>query len=284
MILDGTILRDKGIVRMKSFVGKLGNASSAVHGAGVPHLVIVQVGDRRDSNVYVAQKIAFGEKIGVKVTRIRLPEDTTQKALEKTIEEWSDGFDVHGVILQLPIPRGLDATKAIEKIDPRKDVDGLTSVNTKTRAIMPATARGILALLDYYKIPIAGKHAVIVGRSKLVGIPTALSLLDRNATVTIAHSKTKTLDKVTAKADIVILATGKARFFTKKYFAKGQTVIDVGISATGRKGAPKETLSGDARFDEVKKIVKNISPVPGGVGPMTVVSLFENLLDAYGRM
>jgi len=270
MILDGSALRDEGIIRMKAFIEE--SARKAGSFFVVPHLVIVQVGDRPDSNAYVGQKERFGGKIGAKVTRVRLPVDISQEQLEAELKKWSDRIDVHGVILQLPLSQGLDAAAAVEKIDPRKDVDGLTSANQRSHAIIPATARGIIELLRKNDIDIKGKKAAVIGRSKLVGIPTALALADAGAEVSVIHSKTENPQKISSAADIVIVAAGKEGFFGKDYFSPGQTVVDVGISPN---------LRGDVRFDEVAPLVKAISPVPGGVGPMTVLSLFENLLDAY---
>ena len=270
MILDGTALRDKGIARMKAYIEE--SARKAGSSFVPPYLVIVQVGDRPDSNAYVGQKERFGEKIGAKVARIRLPGDVSQNDLEAEVKKWSDRADVHGVILQLPLSPGLDAASAVEKIDPRKDVDGLTVANQRSHAIIPATARGIIELLRKNGVDIKGKKAAVIGRSTLVGVPTAHALADAGAEVAVIHSKTENPQKISTAADIVVVAAGKEGFFGKDYFSAGQTVVDVGISPN---------LRGDVRFDEVAPLVKAISPVPGGVGPMTVLSLFENLLDAY---
>ena len=279
MILDGIALRDKGIARLKGFI----EASAEKAGASFvpPHLVIVQVGDRKDSNAYVGQKERFGEKIGAKVTRARMAGGVSQQELEAEIEKWNAQADAHGIILQLPITEGLDAAAAIEKIDPVKDVDGRTSANEKSGEVIPATTRGILDLLDSNGIVISGKKAAVIGRSKLVGIPTAKALAARGASAEVIHSKTEHPQAISSAADIVIVATGKGNHFGKDYFSAGQTVVDVGTSPAPAGSA--SSIQGDVRFSEVEPIVKAISPVPGGVGPMTVLSLFENLMDAYKK-
>ena len=183
----------------------------------------------------------------------------------------------------------MDKEKIIAAIDPAKDVDGLTPWNQKMllenkKGFVPATAKGVISLLDFYKIPIEGKKAVVVGRSSLVGKPIALSLLKRNATVTVCHKKTRNLSQETKSSVILVVAAGSPKLIGKNGVSRGQVVVDVGINSVGGKKlldeVPKRKIVGDVDFDAVKKIVKAISPVPGGVGPMTVVSLFENLVEA----
>jgi methylenetetrahydrofolate dehydrogenase (NADP+)/methenyltetrahydrofolate cyclohydrolase len=186
-------------------------------------------------------------------------------------------------LLQIPIPAHLSKQLIIDAITPEKDVDGLTSINAARLVegnplFTPATARGIVEMLDAYKIEIAGKHIVVIGRSNLVGKPTALALLNRDATVTIAHLHTKQLETITKQADIVVVAIGDPEFITSKYVRKDQIVIDVGI--TVREEGKTKKVVGDVAFQDVKDVVKGISPVPGGVGPMTVTALFQNLIDA----
>ena len=183
-------------------------------------------------------------------------------------------------MVQLPVPQKINIEKVLEVIDPRKDVDGLTAVNTKHLfdnhpAFIPATARGIVTLLDTSKIKMAGAKVVIVGQSVLVGRPTMLALLNRGATVTICHKDTRNLEKETRQADILITAVGKPKLITAKHVSKNQVVIDIGITVV-----KNGKISGDVDFENVQKIVKAITPVPGGVGPMTVASLFQNLLEA----
>lgn len=295
-ILDGKIIRDKIAGELKA---KIQNLLPA------PRLVIIQVGDNPESNTYIAQKIKFGERIGANVKLVKLPEDVTEKTFQFQISTFNSERSVHGIIVQMPIAKNLDKDSIIEMIDSEKDVDGQTAVNIKKliendqAGFVPATTKGILTMLEYYKIPVSGKHVVVIGRSSLVGKPTALALLNKDATVTICHSKTKDLANVTKSADILIVAAGNPRLITQDYVSPNQTVIDVGINVLPSSRSDLETtersdllkrpeseptgrkLIGDVDFESVSIIVKAISPVPGGIGPLTVASLFENLLDAY---
>ncbi len=251
-----------------------------------PKIVIVQVGDLASSNVYIQKKKTFGESVGAEVEHRKCPELISNEDLLTIIKSFNNDGSVHGIILQIPIPKHLDKSVLIEAIDPRKDVDGLHSTNLKLlsendpRCFIPATSKGVLSLLDHYEIPIAGKRVVIVGRSSLVGKPTALLMLNRDATVVICHSKTVDLSEETRRADILIAAAGQPRLIGPEFVSAGQTVIDVSINVSVDKGSG-QALVGDVDFEKVKDIVAAISPVPGGVGPMTVASLFENLLKAY---
>lgn len=278
-ILDGKTLRDKIADDLKAQITKLDQK---------PELVIFQVGNVAQSNTYISQKIKFGEKIGAVVTHIKLPENISQTELIKEIQAKNDDENVNGIIVQLPIPQTLNREEIIETIDFKKDVDGQTAKNLKLLmenqdCFIPATTKGVITMLDHYKIPIATKHVVIVGRSTLVGKPTALAMLNRDATVSVAHSKTQNLPAITKQADIIIAAVGKIHLITKEHVKKGQTIIDVGINVLPERGdsSTKRTLVGDVDFENVEKIAAAISPVPGGAGPMTVASLFENLLKAY---
>ncbi|MES2436639.1 MAG: bifunctional 5,10-methylenetetrahydrofolate dehydrogenase/5,10-methenyltetrahydrofolate cyclohydrolase [Patescibacteria group bacterium] len=258
------------------------------HFATKPTLAIIQVGDRPDSNVYIRQKKLFAEAIGAKVIHNVFPETVTQEELVSTIELYNQDISVHGILLQLPFPQHLNKEDLLEKIVAVKDVDGLTAANIKAlfdetgRGHIAATARGIISLLDFAKIDLKGKNVVMIGRSSLVGKPTALACMHRDATVTIAHKHTQELEKITQNADIIIVAIGDPEFITQKYVRQGQIVIDVGINEIERDG--KQKLVGDVKFEEVEKMVDIITPVPGGVGPMTVASLFQNLIDAYTRL
>lgn len=285
-ILDGKALRDEIAQQLKAEIEKLDQK---------PELVIFQVGDVAESNTYIEQKIKFGEKIGAIVTHTKLPADVMQAELKKQIQLANENASVTGIIVQLPIPDSLKKDEIIEAIDPKKDVDGQTARNIKLlveneAGFVPATTKGILTLLEHYKIPIAGKHAVVVGRSTLVGKPTALAFLNADATVTIAHRKTQDLAAVCKNADILVCAVGKVNLITKEHVKAGQVIVDVGINvieskieASSQKPELETTrkLVGDVDFEGVKDIVAAISPVPGGAGPMTVASLFQNLLDAY---
>ncbi len=271
-ILDGKIVRDKIAEDLKS---KIQNLLPA------PRLVIIQVGDNPESNTYIAQKIKFGEKIGANVKHLQLPKDVSEKTLNFQISNCNLEKSINGIIVQLPIPDSINKDEIIEAIDPAKDVDGLHSVNLKKlmendpTGFVPATTKGVLTLLDHYKIPVASKQVAVIGRSTLVGKPTTLAFLNLDATVTVCHSKTHNLPSITQSADIIISAVGKPGLITKNHVSPDQTVIDVGTTVVDGK------LKGDVDFDQVEKIVGWISPVPGGVGPMTVASLFQNLLQAY---
>ena len=204
-ILDGKIIRDKIQRELAEAVSKLSTK---------PKLVIIQVGNNPDSSAYVNQKKIFGEKIGVAVELCKFDDSISEEAIAEKIEELNSDKGTNGIIVQLPLPTHLGASKLISNIDPNKDVDGLTPTNVKkllekdSRGFVPATAKGVLALLDYYEIPLAGKRIIVIGRSVLVGKPIALSLLARDATVTVCHRETKNLSEETKRADIIIVAAG----------------------------------------------------------------------------
>jgi methylenetetrahydrofolate dehydrogenase (NADP+)/methenyltetrahydrofolate cyclohydrolase len=279
MILDGKKLSDEIAEILKKQIEQ-----SEI----VPTLAIIQVGEVEESNAYIRHKKNFGEKIGAKVLHLTLPLDIKEEELISKIQELNNTKDVHGIIVQLPIPEHLDKRKIIESVDPQKDVDGLHSINQSkifqgdTTGLTPATPRGIMTLLNHYGIELEEKKVLVVGRSLLVGRPVAMLLLKANATVTIAHSKSKDLSQLVREHDIVVVAVGKAGLITKNMVSEGQVIVDVGTnSVVGPKTLEEiETrkLVGDVVFEEVKDIVYAISPVPGGVGPMTVASLFENLV------
>ncbi len=241
-----------------------------------PKLVIIQVGEREESNTYIRNKLKFAEKIGATAEHRKFTENIREEKLVKEIEKLNKNKSVHGIIVQLPLPRHLNPRVISGAALPEKAVDG-------SLLFTPATTKGIIALLDHYKIPIAGKKVVVVGRSELVGKPTALALLNRDATVTVCHSQTKDMARETKRADILIVAIGKAKLIGKKHVSKNQIVVDVGINLVNGPSTELgvKKLVGDVDFEKVSKTVKAISPVPGGVGPMTIASLFENLLDAY---
>lgn len=271
-LLSGKVIRDEIAQELESKAKNLDPK---------PKLVIIQVGDVPESNTYIGQKVKFGEKIGALVDHLKLPENITQTNLISQIFKLNLDSTVHGLILQLPIPKSLDKEAVLESIVPVKDVDGMQSVNIKKlfdndpSGYIPATTKGVITMLEHNNIPISGKHAVVIGRSSLVGKPTTLSLLNQNATVTVCHSKTENIAAITKTADIIISAVGSPGLITKDYVKAGQTVIDVGTTVVDGK------LKGDVAFEEVEPIVEFISPVPGGAGPLTVASLFQNLLQAY---
>ncbi len=258
MILDGKALSIDIAARLARKIRRLKTK---------PGLAIVQVGSIPESDKYIKRKKIFGEKIGAVVEHEKYPGNVSKQKLVSEISRLNKNSSVHGIIVQSPLPKHLQDVS--ELIAEEKKIDG-------GKYFVSATTRGILTLLDKYKIKIAGKKIMVIGRSDLVGKPTALEMLKHDATVTICHSKTKKLREETRKADILIVAAGKPNLITKNYVSKNQVVIDVGINILGH-----EKLVGDVDFKNVSKIVKAISPVPGGVGPMTVASLFENLLRAY---
>ena len=238
-----------------------------------PQLVIVQVADRPESNLYIERKQQFGAQIGVKVTVAHYSATSTAAALISIIKNFNADTAVQGIIVQLPLPPSLPPARILNAVDPVKDVDGLSAGSD----FQPATARAVLTLLNYYRFPLAGREVVVVGRSALVGKPIALACLNAGATVTVCHRQTKNLSAVTGRAAILIAAAGARGLITKKHVRAGQVVIDVGINVIA---AAKRKIVGDVAFAEVVKIVRAISPVPGGVGPLTIACLFENLLAA----
>lgn len=246
-----------------------------------PKLVIIQIGDLAESNTYIKNKKAFAEKIGAVSEHKRYPNNVKESRAISDIRKYNRDSSIHGIMVQLPAPKNFDIERVLESIDPRKDVDGLTSINTKhlfdnSEAFIPATAKGVIALLQDYKINLIGARVVIVGQSSLVGRPTMLALLNRGVTVTMCHKDTKNLEEETMRADILITAVGQPKLITRKHVSRNQVVVDIGIIVTKNK-----KIMGDVDFEHVKNIVRAITPVPGGVGPMTVASLFQNLLRAY---
>lgn len=246
-----------------------------------PKLVIIQIGDLAESNTYIKNKKNFAERIGALVLHKKYPNNIKESRVISHILKYNRDPAIHGIMVQLPAPKHFDIERVLESINPKKDVDGLTSINTKhlfdnSEAFIPATAKGIIALLQEYKINLVGARVVIVGESSLVGRPAMLALLNRGVTVTMCHKDTRNLTEETRRADILITAVGLPKLITKKHVARNQVVVDIGITVTKNK-----KIVGDVDFDNVKKIVKAITPVPGGVGPMTVASLFQNLLEAY---
>jgi methylenetetrahydrofolate dehydrogenase (NADP+)/methenyltetrahydrofolate cyclohydrolase len=248
-----------------------------------PTLTIVQVGDDEASATYIGKKIEAAAKIGIVATHLKLDADISLVSLVDEIESLNANPDVDGYIIQLPLPDQLwdSFDRIVAAIDPYKDVDGFTVENFGDMALHgegeflpPATAAGVVRLLEEEKIAIAGKHAVIVGRSNLVGKPLALMLLNRDATVTVCHSKTEDLGAITATADILVSAVGKPGLITADMVKKGAVVIDIGTTHV------KGKLTGDVDFDAVSKKASAISPVPGGVGPLTVACLLANVVDA----
>jgi len=244
-----------------------------------PKLVIVQVGDNPASETYVGMKLKRAKSIGMDAMLKKLPENAKEKELLDIVNELNHDKHVTGFIVQLPLPKHMNETTVINSIDPKKDVDGFTSTNIgnlvlgipEENILLPATPAGIIKLLEYYKIPIKGKHAVVVGRSNIVGKPVASLLLNRSATVTICHSRTNNLAAHTKQADILVVAVGKPGIITADMVKDGAYVFDVGTSKVNGK------LCGDVDFENIIKKA-HCSPIPGGVGPMTVAMLLNNVV------
>jgi methylenetetrahydrofolate dehydrogenase (NADP+)/methenyltetrahydrofolate cyclohydrolase len=248
-----------------------------------PNLTVVLVGDDPASHIYVKNKVKKATELGFDSKAIFLPEKTTETELLNKVEELNKNKKVHGILVQLPLPKHISENSIINAISPLKDVDGFHPINKGRLAIgdeggfVPCTPLGCIILIEQILgKDLSGKTAVVVGRSNLVGKPMASLLLNRNATVTIVHSKTKNAKDFTQKADILVIAIGKPKFITKDYVKKGAIVIDVGINRSS-----EGKLCGDADFDNLIDIASHITPVPGGVGPMTIACLMKNALKAF---
>jgi methylenetetrahydrofolate dehydrogenase (NADP+) / methenyltetrahydrofolate cyclohydrolase len=282
-ILDGKIVRDFHTKALIERVAKLSHPLA---------LSIIQIGDNKESIIYIEQKKKFGASIGARVFHIHVPEAASFDEIARIIKEENTKSEVSGIIIKYPVPTHLDFLKLVNLIDPKKDVDGLTDENQKLLSegrprFIPATARGVMMLLDFYKISVAGKKIAVLGRSRLVGGPIASVLKAKGAEISVCHSKTSNTREFTRQSDIVIVAIGKPEFIDASYIRKGAVVIDVGInSLKGEKleeEMPKRKLVGDVDFSGVFPVISAITPVPGGVGPMTVLSLFDNLVEAAER-
>ena len=247
-----------------------------------PHLAVILVGGNAASQVYVRNKENAGIHAGIRSTIIRLPEVCTQEELENAVLSLNKDESVHGILVQLPLPKGLDEARVLALIDPDKDVDGFHAMNSGRLmngqpSFVPCTPLGVMKLLEAYRIPTRGKHAVIIGRSNIVGKPMAMLLLAADATVTICHSKTANLAEITRQADILVAAVGKPNFVTGDMIKQGAAVIDVGINRVD------DGLVGDVHAEQAEKVASYLTPVPGGVGQMTIAMLLSNTLDAAER-
>ena len=245
-----------------------------------PCLAVIIVEGDPASRVYVNNKKRACEVCGIKSLEYALPADVSEEELLGLIDKLNNDGSVHGILCQLPVPKHIDEKKVIDAISPSKDVDGFSAVNVGKiwlgdYEFSPCTPMGVIELLDYYKIPLEGKNCVIVGRSNIVGKPMAALLLERNATVTVCHSRTKDLAFFTKNADVIVAAVGRANFITGDMVSDGAVVIDVGINRL-----PNGKLCGDVDFDSVKEKASYITPVPGGCGPMTIAVLMKNTLAA----
>lgn len=261
------------------------------NGKKIPHLAAVLVGEDGASLTYVNNKVLSCKKVGFKSTLIKLDTTISEEALLKEIEKLNQDADIDGFIVQLPLPKHICEQKVLLAIDPKKDVDGFHPANfgrmaLELDAFIPATPFGILELLERYEIPTEGKNVVVIGRSDIVGRPMSILLSQKkyNATVTLTHSKTKNLKDYTLNADIVIVALGVPYFLTADMIKEGATIIDVGITRLEDKTSPKGyKIAGDVDFESVKDKVGAITPVPGGVGPMTIAMLMKNTLLSAKR-
>jgi methylenetetrahydrofolate dehydrogenase (NADP+) / methenyltetrahydrofolate cyclohydrolase len=273
IILDGKLVsqsrREKLRPRVEEFQRLNGRA---------PHLVVVLVGDLTASQVYVRNKEKACEALGIKSTRIDLAGSISQVELMKCIDQLNEDSGVDGVLVQLPLPGSLNPDEVLMRLRPDKDADGLTYASLGLLwggrgQIAPCTPKGVMSILEHYKIPVAGKRAVVVGRSNIVGKPMAHLLTEANATVTLCHSRTPSTRDYTLEADIVVVAAGKRHLLGKEDFKSGAVIIDVGMHGTG---AGTSGLAGDVRFSELENWAYAATPVPGGVGPMTITTLLEN--------
>lgn len=249
------------------------------HPTVIPHLCVIMVGNNPASSTYVQSKVKMCESLGMLSTVYHFEtQETTEEALITLIETLNQDTSIHGILVQLPLPSNYSEQRVLKAIHPLKDVDGFHPMNSGLllqgqQTLVPCTPSGIMKLLAYYQIELEGKHAVVIGRSQIVGKPIAQLLTQAHATVTLCHSKTKNLSQLTRLADLVIVAIGKPLFLTAEMIKPGATVIDVGINRT-----EQGTLVGDVDFESVQTRANFLTPVPGGVGPMTIIELMNNTL------
>lgn len=280
--MSATIIDGKAVA--EELLSGLKGEISSMKARGVnPALAVVLVGDDPASAVYVRMKGQDCEKIGIRSITMKKPATMTENELLELIAQLNADASVHGILVQLPIPKHIDEKKIIEAIDPRKDVDGLNTINvgnfvTGGQALESCTPAGVIELLHKYNVPIEGRHAVVIGRSNLVGKPVSLMLLRENATVTICHSRTKNLGEIVRQGDIVVAAVGKAKMITGDMIKAGAVVMDVGTTKM-----ENGKLCGDVDFEAAKEKAAAITPVPGGVGPMTRALLMKNTVLACKR-
>lgn len=273
-ILDGKKIADQLTEIVKRDVAKFEAARSIK-----PGLTVIIVGENPASKVYVNRKHKACEELGIASEVVRLPETTTEEQLLQEIDRLNGDNRVHGILVQLPLPKHINSELVLERISPLKDVDGFHPANVGNLTIgkeglVPCTPYGVIKMLEISGISVEGKRAVVLGRSNIVGKPMTMLLMSRNATVTVCHSRTKDLAAVCREGDILVAAIGKPEFVTKDMVKPGAIVIDVGINRVGDK------LVGDVKFDEVQEVAGYITPVPGGVGPLTIGMLLHNTLKA----
>ncbi|MBP5697902.1 MAG: bifunctional methylenetetrahydrofolate dehydrogenase/methenyltetrahydrofolate cyclohydrolase FolD [Alphaproteobacteria bacterium] len=272
LIINGKELAQNTRQSLKEKIAKLPEA---------PALAVILVGNNPASEIYVRSKEKACLEVGIMAKTYHLEETINEAELCDLIEELNQAKDITGILVQLPLPLHIDEKKILAAISPKKDVDGFNPLNTglliqkNSDTFIPCTPKGIIALLHHIKSDLTGLNAVVVGRSQIVGLPTAQLLLKENCTVTVAHSKTKNLEAVCQSADILVIAIGKAEMINKNYIKPGAIIIDVGINRT------QEGLKGDVDFNSASSVASYITPVPGGVGPMTIAMLLENTYEAF---
>lgn len=273
LIMDGEVLRDEIVARLRTEIEAKGSPKVC--------LATLLVGDDKPSKIYVRWKHKKAEEAGMVSKGIELPASATQEEVERAVQSFADDPDVHGILVQLPIPGHLDTERVLALIPPEKDVDGLTelSMGRLMRGLpghVPCTPLGVMRLLERYGIPTKGKRVVVIGRSTLVGLPQTILMIRKggDATTTCAHSHTTDLMEVCREADIIVSAVGIAKLITKDHVKPGAVVVDVGVSRV------EEKIVGDVDYDEVQKVASAITPMPGGTGPMTIACLLENTVEA----
>ena len=274
-IIDGKLVSNKLREELKIEIAEFKNNYGIT-----PGLAVIMVGDNPASAVYVRNKHKACADVGITSYQIELPTETSEDELLSKIDELNADKNVHGILVQLPLPKHIDEEKVINRISPDKDVDAFHPINVGKIMIgnysfLPCTPAGIMELLRHYNVDITGKKCVVVGRSNIVGKPMALLLLEKHGTVTVCHSRTRELSEITREADILVVAIGRARFLTADIVKDGAVVIDVGINRL-----PDGKLAGDVDFEPVAEHASLITPVPGGVGPMTITMLLKNTITA----
>lgn len=277
-LINGKALAEKMQASLAKKVAELNEKKGIL-----PGLVVILVGDDPASQVYVRNKERAANRVGFRSETIRLSDHTSEEELIAVIESYNQDERYHGILVQLPLPAHINDKRIILAIDPKKDVDGFHPMNTGhlwngRSQMVPCTPAGIMEMLHAYQVELEGKHAVIIGRSNIVGKPMAQLLLEKNATVTLTHSRTRHLQEMTRQADLLIVAIGQGNFVTKDYVKEGAVVIDVGMNRDDH-----GKLVGDVLFEEVKERASLITPVPGGVGPMTITMLLEQTYQAALR-
>ena len=277
-IINGKELAQKIREGLKTKVEELKNRGVK------PKLAVIMVGEDKASKVYVKNKSKACNEIGIEFEEFLLDENTSMQELISLIKELNNRNDIHGILLQSPIPKNLNINEAFNTIDYRKDVDGFHPINVGKLSIgedcfISCTPYGVVRMLEEYNIPIEGKNVVILGRSNIVGKPLIQCMLKKNATVTVCHSRTQNIEEITKNADILIVAIGKAKFVTESMVKNGAVIIDVGINRTD-----EGKLVGDVDFENVEKKASYITPVPGGVGPMTIAMLMNNVVKAAEQL